>query len=76
MTQPTEATAAPPRRELYSYRETRAMLGGVPESTFKVWLTQGLLIPVSIGDRRKFIRHGDIMRLIESGKARRQGEDR
>jgi hypothetical protein len=50
---------------LHNYREARALLGGVPTSTFAYWIAQGLLTPVRIGPRRCFIRHEDIVRLTQ-----------
>lgn len=57
----------PPRQEplLHPYPEARAMLGGVPPSTFAMWIAEGLLTPVRIGPRRCFIKHEDILRLAQ-----------
>jgi hypothetical protein len=55
------AAAVPPL--LHSYAEARAMLGGVPASTFDLWIAQGLVEPVRIGRRRRFIKHEDVVRL-------------
>ncbi len=48
---------------LYSYPEAREVLGGVPQSTFALWIAKGILTPVKIGPRRCFIRHDDLVRL-------------
>lgn len=53
------------KRLLYSYSEARALLGGVPESTFAMWVAGGLVTPVKIGPRRCFIRHDDLMALAQ-----------
>ncbi|WP_285576040.1 hypothetical protein [Geothrix limicola] len=50
-------------RLLYSYQEAREQLGGVPVSTFALWIAKGLIEPVRIGPRRCFIRHEDLIRL-------------
>jgi len=50
---------------LYNYAEARKMLGGVPVSTFAMWIAQGLVEPVRIGPRRCFIRHEDVVRLAQ-----------
>ena len=55
--------AKSPEPLLHNYAEARALLGGVPISTFSLWIAQGLLIPVRIGPRRSFIRHSDILAL-------------
>jgi len=52
---------------LYSYEESREMLGGVPESTFALWIAKGFLKPVSIGPRRAFIRYEDLVRIANEG---------
>ena len=52
-------------RLLYSYTEARALLGGVPLSTFSMWIADGLIVPVRIGPRRAFIKHEDIVRLAQ-----------
>lgn len=56
------ALSATPRL-LYSYTEARELLGGVPVSTFALWIATGLVVPVKIGPRRCFIRHADLARL-------------
>ena len=48
---------------LYSYREARRLLGGIPESTFAQWAAKGLFTPVKIGPRRAFVAHDDLVRL-------------
>ena len=48
---------------LYSYTEAREALGGVPKSTFALWIREGILTPVRIGPRRCFIRHDDLVRV-------------
>lgn len=53
---------------LYSYQESRELLGGVPQSTFALWISTGILTPVKIGPRRAFIRYDDLVRLA-SGEA-------
>ena len=55
-------------RLLHSYEEARAYMGGVPKRTFSQWISDGIIIPVSIG-RRRFIRHEDLVRLA-SGEPR------
>lgn len=50
-------------RLLYSYQEARQLLGGVPLSTFALWIAKGLVEPVRIGPRRCFIKHEDLIRL-------------
>lgn len=55
-------------RLLYGYKEARQLLGGVPQSTFAMWIAIGLVQPVRIGPRRSFIKHDDLMRL-SSGAA-------
>ena len=54
-------------RLLYPYSEARALLGGVPKSTWNLWIAEGLVEPVRIGPRRCFIRHEDIQRLAQGG---------
>jgi len=48
---------------LYSYEEARAQLGDVPRNTFARWIADGILRPICIGQRRKFIRREDLLRL-------------
>lgn len=50
-------------RLLYSYAEARELLGGVPLSTFALWIAKGIIEPVKIGPRRCFVRYEDILRL-------------
>jgi hypothetical protein len=50
---------------LHSYLEARKLLGNVPEATFALWISKGLLVPVRIGPRRCFIRHEDVVRLAQ-----------
>ena len=64
--QTTDAPSAMPRM-LYSYPEARKELGGVPESTFAVWIANGWITPVRIGPRRCFIRYEDLQRLRMEG---------
>ena len=52
-------------RLLYNYSEARELLGGVPVSTFALWIAQGLIVPVRIGPRRCFIKHDDLMKLAQ-----------
>lgn len=54
---------------LYSYSEARVILGGVPKSTFALWIKQGLIQPVRIGPRRCFVRRADLERLACTEKA-------
>ena len=54
-------------RMLYSYPEARQLLGGIPESTFAVWIANGWITPVRIGPRRCFIRYEDLQRLRMEG---------
>ena len=58
-------------RLLHSYQEARELLGGVPRSTFALWIAQGLLSPVRIGPRRCFVRHADLLRLAQGGACER-----
>lgn len=62
---------AAPTRLLYNYADAREQLGGVPPSTFALWISKGLIVPVKIGPRRSFIRHEDLVRLA-SGEALEQ----
>jgi hypothetical protein len=50
---------------LHSFDEAREIMGGVPASTFRLWITQGLICPVKIG-RKPFFRHVDLVTLIEA----------
>lgn len=50
-------------RLLYSYQEARKLIGNVPQSTFAMWIANGLVEPVRIGPRRCFIKHEDLIRL-------------
>jgi len=50
-------------RLLYSYQEARELLGGLPVSTFALWIAKGFVEPVRIGPRRCFIKHADLIRL-------------
>lgn len=59
---PTQAQEAPSQL-LYNYAEARKMLGGVPVSTFALWVHKGLIQPVRIGPRRCFVRHSDLVAL-------------
>ena len=54
-------------RLLYSYAEARELLGGVPVSTFSMWIAQGLIVPVRVGPRRCFVKCEDLMRLADGG---------
>jgi predicted site-specific integrase-resolvase len=63
-----QPTAETPRL-LYSYKEAREKLGGVPESTFSLWIAQGLIEPVRIGPRRCFVKHEDVVRLAQGNPA-------
>ena len=63
---------APPRL-LYSYAEARHLLGGVPVSTFALWIADGLVVPVRIGPRRCFIRHEDLLRLASGQPLHKAG---
>ena len=67
---PRGAVVVPPSLEeqgqvLYSYAQARAMLGGVPVSTWSWWISHGLVKPVRIGARRCFIRHEDVVMLAQ-----------
>jgi hypothetical protein len=64
---PLETQAPLPEPLLHSYPEARALLGGIPQSTFAMWIAQGIIVPVKIGPRRAFIRHSDILRLSQEG---------
>jgi hypothetical protein len=57
------ALAVPPL--LYSYKEARAMMGGVSESTWTLWVAQGLITPVCIGPRKRFVKYEDLVRLAQ-----------
>ena len=52
-------------RLLYSYTEAREQLGGVPQSTWSMWIAQGLVVPVRIGPRRCFVKREDLVRLAQ-----------
>lgn len=52
---------------LLSYTACRKAVGDVPRSTFDSWIAAGILVPVAIGPRRKFIRREDLERLIQGG---------
>ncbi len=52
-----------PNRLLFSYHESRQLLGGVPKSTFALWIADGLFDPVRIGPRRCFVKREDLLRL-------------
>jgi hypothetical protein len=52
-------------RLLYNYREAREKLGGVPKSTFALWIARGLIKPVRLGPRRCFVRAEDLIRLAQ-----------
>lgn len=54
-----------PYRLLYSYKETRELLGGVPQSTFAMWIAKGIVVPVTIGPRRCLIKREDILALAQ-----------
>ena len=54
---------------LHSYKEARALLGGIPESTFALWIAQGLVEPVRIGPRRCFVKHEDVVRLAQGASS-------
>jgi len=54
-------------RLLYSYAEARRLIGNVPQSTFALWIADGLVTPVRIGPRRCFIKREDLMRLQAEG---------
>jgi len=56
-------------RLLYSYQEARELLGGVPVSTFALWIAKGLVHPVKIGPRRCFIKREDLLRLANGEAA-------
>lgn len=58
---------------LFSYVEARELLGGVPQSTFALWLRKGILTPVKIGPRRCFIRRDDIVRLASGPDLEKAG---
>ena len=62
-----------PARLLYSYPEARKMLGGVPQSTFALWIAKGILKPVKIGPRRCFIRYEDLVRLASGDELEKAG---
>ena len=50
---------------LYSYQEARRLLGDVPESTFALWIRNGLFTPIKIGPRRSFVAYEDLVRLAQ-----------
>jgi|GEM_PF-6418895 len=50
---------------LHSFDEARDIMGGVPRSTFRLWIAQGLIHPVKIG-RKPYFRHEDLLALIEA----------
>ena len=56
-------------RLLYSYSEARELLGGVPISTFALWVATGLVHPVRIGPRRCFITRDELARLAKGEAA-------
>ena len=60
--QQAEGLSFPPRL-LFSYSESRELLGRVPVSTFAKWIADDLVRPVRIGPRRCFIRLEDILNL-------------
>ena len=64
---PTLNPCGIPAKPLFSYLESRELLGGVPASTWHKWIADGLVKPVRIGPRRCFIRYEDLMRLQAEG---------
>lgn len=62
-----------PIRLIHSYAQCRELLGGVPSRTFELWIANGLIKPVRIGARRSFVRHEDLIALIESASLPKAG---
>lgn len=53
---------------LFSYADARRILGGISESTFERWVRQGLLKPIQLGGRRKFLRRQDLLAFAQLGQ--------